>query len=154
MSFCISAHPSLFSTASTAQTRVILTANSLFFSKISQSEVCHVCFPVGNSNVLDILRWVKESRSDDPREVVAAMQKKKPKHRQSAVVPGFRCGDDAVLRESGDQQSCQVLQESMGVTSYDCTNVRIKEFVLSLLCDCMVAVRHVNGGCFLQLILG
>lgn len=98
-------------------------------------------------------RWMLESQNDDAKELDAVMQCKSSRHKQLAVVPGFRCTDDAVLRKCGPQQIRQMLRPSMEASACMSKDRRIKELVTFLLRDHMVSVGLVSARRFTQLIL-
>lgn len=87
------------------------------------------------------------------KKFVEVMQYKASRRKQSGVVPGFGCNDDADIRTFGTQQICQGLPECMAASACASQDGHIEELVTFLCRDRMVVVSLVNGGCFIQLIL-
>lgn len=81
------------------------------------------------------------------------MQWKLSKRKPPEIVPSFWYSDDLVLREFSKQQISQVRQKYEPASAYFLKDGRIKELMMFLFRDRMVAVNPVSDGNLLHLVL-
>lgn len=126
----------------------IRSSSFIMFFNILRCEGCRARFPGRKYKTWNFLQRRVRISNDIWKESYAVRHQKAARRQQLAVVTGFPYTDDAVIHELSTKRNVQVLRASVSASAYAWRDSTIKELVAFLICNCIVAVISVNGGCF------